>query len=104
MVTGKRAKQLEDRKWQTPGAEGIREEAGTQLDRIYIEQQQATVAQWVALHPLFEVCARETWYEGGGLSRKVCWCQEARRKQLCATLEELREDKRRRSRGGEIGI
>ena len=32
---------------------------------IYIEQRQATVAQWVALRPLFEVCARETGYEGG---------------------------------------
>ena len=40
------------------GAEGIQEEAGTQLDRIYIERRQATVAQWVALRTLFEVCAR----------------------------------------------
>ena len=65
MITRKRAKQLEDGTWETPGAEGIREAAGTQLDRIYIERCQTTVAQWVALRPLFEVCARETGYEGG---------------------------------------
>ena len=36
MITGKRAKQLEDGTWETPGTEGIREASGTQLDRIYI--------------------------------------------------------------------
>ena len=36
------------------------------MDRIYIELQQANVAQWVALRPLFELCPRETGYEGGG--------------------------------------
>ena len=62
MITGKRAKQLGDGTWETAGAEGIREAAGTQSDRIYIEQRQETVAQWVALRPLFEVCAREIGY------------------------------------------
>ena len=33
---------------------------------IYIELRQETVAQWVEINPLFEVCARETGYEGGG--------------------------------------
>ena len=37
MITGKRVKQLGDGTWETPGAEGIREAAGTQLDRIYID-------------------------------------------------------------------
>ena len=71
MITGKRAKKLGDGTWETPGAEGIQESAGTQSDRIYIERRQATVAQWVALSPVFEVCAMETGYVGVGRRRKV---------------------------------
>ena len=73
------------------------------MARIYIEKQQATVAQWVALHPLFEVCARETGYEGGGRRRKVWWRQEATEKQLQDTLEESQEVKIRRRIGEEMG-
>ena len=47
-------------------AGGTQESAGTQSDRICIEQRQATAAQWVELRPLFEVYARETGYEGEG--------------------------------------
>ena len=36
MITGKRAKQLKDGTWETPGVEGTQEAAGTQSDRIYI--------------------------------------------------------------------
>ena len=32
----------------------------------YIERMQATVAEWVALQPIFEVCTKDTGYEGGG--------------------------------------
>ena len=77
MITGNRAKRLGDGTWETPGAECKQESAGTQSARIYIEQRQANVAQWVALRLLFEVCARETGYEGGGRRMKVWWCQEA---------------------------
>ena len=62
------------------------------------------MAQWEALRFLFEVCARETGYEGGGPKRKVWWSQEATEKQLQATLEDLREYKRRSRSGGEMGI
>ena len=76
-ITGKRAKQLEDGTWETPGAEGIREATGTLSERTYIERQQETVAQWMALRPLFKVFTKETGYEGGGRRRKVWWRQEA---------------------------
>ena len=66
MITGKRVRRLGDGTWETPGAEGLREAAGTQSEIIYIEIWKATVAQWVALRPLFEVCARDPGYEGGG--------------------------------------
>ena len=35
------------------------------------------MVQWVALSPLFEVCARETGYEVGGWRSKVWWLQES---------------------------
>ena len=86
LITGKRARQLGDRTGETPGAEGIREAERTKLDRIYIERRQATVAQWGALRPLFEVCERETGCEGRGRRRKAWWIQEATEKQLRSTL------------------
>ena len=36
LITGKRSRRLGDGTWETPGAEGVREAAGTQLERIYI--------------------------------------------------------------------
>ena len=93
-------RRLRDRIWETPGAEGVQEAAGTQLERIYIGRRQETVDLWVALRPLFEVCERETWCEGGGCRREAWWFQESLEKQLWATLADLWEDKRRRS-GGE---
>ena len=42
---------------------------GTQLVGEYIGPKKVTVAQWVDLHLLLEVCAQDTGYEGGG--RKI---------------------------------
>ena len=103
LITGKRSRRLGDGAWETLGAEGVREAAGTQLARIYIERWQGTVAQWVALRPLFEVCASETWYKGRGQIRKAWWRHEATEKQLWVTLEDSGEAKRRRRIGGEMG-
>ena len=100
LILGKRARLLEDGTWETSGAEGIREAVGTQSARIYIERWQETVAQWVALSPLFEVCSRETGYAGGEQRRKEWWRQEVTEKQLWATLADSQEAKRRRRIGG----
>ena len=59
----------------------------------YIGRKQATVAQCVALRPLFEVCERGEWYEGGGRRREAWWRQEATEKQLRDTLENSQEAK-----------
>ena len=32
----------------------------------YIDKRQAKVTEWVALRPIFEVCAKDTSYEVGG--------------------------------------
>ena len=36
LITGKRGRLLGDGTWETLGAEGVQEAAGTQLDRMYI--------------------------------------------------------------------
>ena len=41
-------------------------EEGVQLAAMYIGRRQGEVSQWVALRSIFEVCAREQGYEGGG--------------------------------------
>ena len=46
-IMGKRERRLGDGTWETPGK---------QLAMTYIGIRQATVAQLVELHPLFEVC------------------------------------------------
>ena len=71
-IMGKQARRRRYVTWETPGAEGVREATWTQLARIYIGRRQASMAKWVALRPLFEMCARETWYEGVGCRREAC--------------------------------
>ena len=44
--------------------------AGTKLLKEYINKRQGTVAEWVALWKIFEVCAKDTGYEGGGKLRE----------------------------------
>ena len=44
------------------------------------------MAQWEALRPLFEVCAQEKGYEGGGCRREASRRQEETDKQLRAIL------------------
>ena len=79
----------------------MREAAGTQLAMTYIGRRKATVAQWVALRPLLEVCAREKGYEGGGCRRASWWRQEAKEKQLWSTLAGILQDDNRWRRFGE---
>ena len=77
------------------------ETSRTQSAMIYIGIRQATVAQWVALCPLFEVCAMGKGCEGGGRRREDWWRQEATEKQLWSTLAGILREAKRRRRGGE---
>ena len=79
-IMGKRAWRKSDGKWVTTKAEVVWKAAGTQSEMIYIGRRQGMVAQWVALWPIFEVCARDTVYTGGGLRRDTWWRQEAPKK------------------------
>ena len=45
-------------------------------DDLYREMK-GNVTQWVALRPVFEICAGETGYKGGGHRREAWWRQGA---------------------------
>ena len=63
--------------------------AGTKPLWGYINKRHATVAEWVALQPIFEVCTNEIGYEGGGRLRDMWWRQAATEQHLKATLKEI---------------
>ena len=68
-ITGKRVVQKKDRTWRCVAAEKVLKKARTQSPGDYIDRRQATVAEWVTLHPILEVYDKETVYEGGSGSR-----------------------------------
>ena len=68
-IMGQMVVQREDKTWCQVSTEKVLEKAGHQSLRAYIDRSQATVAEWVALRPILEVCDRETGYEGGGRRR-----------------------------------
>ena len=81
---------------------------GTQPLGAYIYRQQATVAEWVVLCPILEVCDKDTCYEVGGRRREPWWRQRTARTQMSATLKEILASARdwywksgRRDRGGD---
>ena len=47
------------------------------------------MAVWVDLRPIFEVCALETDYEGGGRLQVLWWSQAAAEKHLKFTAESI---------------
>ena len=52
--------------------------------------------EWVALRPIFDVCTRDTGYEGSGQIRVPWWRQAAKEKHLKVTVEDILEASRRR--------
>ena len=66
--------------WKRAAVEIFIREAGTQTLGTYIDRLQATVAEWVALRSIYEVCEWETDYEGRGRHREPWWRETAARK------------------------
>ena len=65
-ITGKREVWQEDENWWKVAAEKVLEKSGTNSLGTYIYRRQETVAEWVALRPILEVCDRDIGYEGVG--------------------------------------
>ena len=54
-VEGKKAQKMPVNNWRKEGAERVIQGTGKKPLQEYIERTQATVADWVALRPIFEV-------------------------------------------------
>ena len=70
-ITGQRVVRQEDGTWRQVKAYNFLEKLVTQPLGTYIDRRQATVAKWVALLPILEVCERETDYKEGGRRRDL---------------------------------
>ena len=79
--------------------------AGTQPLRTYVDMRHMTVADWVALQPIFDVCARDMGYEEGGRLWVPWWRKAAAKKQLKVKIEAISEVARvrRRQKSGRRG-
>ena len=55
-----KARRLGEETGEREGPDREMKAAGTNFLREYINKRQATVAEWVALWPIFEVCAEVT--------------------------------------------
>ena len=86
-IMGKRLWRIGGGKWETTGVEVVQKATRMQSTMTYMGRQQETVAQWVELRPISEVCAGEKGYKGGGCRREAWWHQEATETQLRANLE-----------------
>ena len=58
-INGKRARSQAGDNWETPAKEEVLWAVGIKSVDKYIGLWQEKLAQWVALRPLLEVCARE---------------------------------------------
>ena len=76
-VAGMTNQKLGINTWHKEGVERVLQETETKPFRGYTERRQATVAEWVALRPIFEVFVKETGFEGRGRARNQWWRQTA---------------------------
>ena len=57
-VTGMKAISKKDNSWRKAASDSVLQKKGTQPLQTYINSRQKTVAEWVYLRPIFEVCAK----------------------------------------------
>ena len=96
--TYKQAMRRRDGSWRQVTAEAVLQGAGTQTIRTYVDRGQATVAEWVATQTIFDSCAVEAGYDGGGRIRVPMWSQKVAEEQLRVRVEAILEVARVRRR------
>ena len=55
----------------------------------YINRQNTTVLEWMALWPIYEVCEKDTGYDGRGGRCEPWWRQTVPMEQMRATIESI---------------
>ena len=97
-ITGKRVRRQADGLWETSAAKEVLRVARMQSATTYIGRRKATVAQWVSLKLLLEVCAWETGYEGGDRKSQPWWRQGTAAEVLRTNLEGASQVRQQRCR------
>ena len=94
-MTGKRVRQKRDGYLHREETERVIQITGTQSLRMYTGRRQATVAEWVAIRPIFVVFVHENMgYAGGERQREPWWRQSSADAQMRNTLRvNLTEEK-----------
>ena len=95
-MNGQKPNRQRDRTWRSASVEKVLTEAETQTLGEYIDKRKATVAEWVALRPILEICDRKMVYGGNGRQQKLWWRQTAAQKQLGVKLEDISAAERTR--------
>ena len=90
----KTSKRQRDVTWRNSAAASVLKEAGSQTLGLYIDKWQATVAEWVTLRPILEVCNMDTGYKRWGRRRELWWRKTSAWNYLSATLEDILEGAR----------
>ena len=67
-VTRKQAMRRMGISWRQVKSEAVLQGAETQTLMTYMDRRQATVAEFMAIRPIFDVCERYMGYKGGGYS------------------------------------
>ena len=62
-VTGQKTQLIGEYSWWRVAEERMLQAAGKKTFKTYIDKRQTTVAEWVALHHIFKVYAKEISYE-----------------------------------------
>ena len=57
-VAGMEVQRLGEDTWRKAGEDSLLQAAGSKLLWEYVNKRQATVAEWVDLRPIFEVCEK----------------------------------------------
>ena len=97
-VTCKQATQRRHGSWRQVTAEAVLQGAGTQTIRTYVDRRQETMTEWVSTRTIFDVCAREMEYKGGGRLRVPWFSQKAAKYHLRVTVEAILAATRLRQR------
>ena len=75
--------------WRQVTSEKVLKKSVTHSLGAYIGSSQETVAEWVALRPILELCNRETGYKVGVGHQEPWWRKTTSRKHLSAVLKEI---------------
>ena len=74
-INGRQMRRQGEGGWEYPPLASATEEAGLEDIGVYIQKRKNTVAQYIAIQPILDLCEQSVWRTGAWIYRK-CWEQE----------------------------